>query len=71
MKTKPKNVRGLLFKEQEAGYLVGYLAGLLAKEEAGAKQVIGSVGGQKIPPSTATSRATRRVRRRRTRGSRR
>ncbi len=50
MKTKPKNVRGLLFKEQEAGYLVGYLAGLLAKDEAGAKQVIGSVGGQKIPP---------------------
>ena len=25
--SKPKNVRGLLFKEQEAGYLVGYLAG--------------------------------------------
>ena len=50
MPTKPKNVRGLLFKEQEAGYLVGYLAGLLTKDEAGAKQVIGSVGGQKIPP---------------------
>ena len=50
MKTKPKNVRGLLFKEQEAGYLVGYLAGLIAKAEAGAKQVIGSVGGLKIPP---------------------
>jgi basic membrane protein A and related proteins len=47
---KPKNVRGLLFKEQEAGYLVGYLAGLIAKEEAGAKQVVGSVGGLKIPP---------------------
>ena len=50
MKTKPKNVRGLLFKEQEAGYLVGYLAGLITKDEAGAKQVIGSVGGLKIPP---------------------
>ena len=50
MKTKPKNVRGLLFKEQEAGYLVGYLAGLITKTEAGAKQVIGSVGGLKIPP---------------------
>ena len=50
MATKPKNVRGLLFKEQEAGYLVGYLAGLITKDEAGAKQVIGSVGGQKIPP---------------------
>ena len=50
LKGKPKNVRGLLFKEQEAGYLVGYLAGLIAQEEAGAKQVIGSVGGLKIPP---------------------
>ena len=25
------NVTGLLFKEQETGYLVGYLAGLVAK----------------------------------------
>jgi basic membrane protein A and related proteins len=50
MKSKPKNVRGLLFKEQEAGYLVGYLAGLVTKAEAGTKQVIGSVGGLKIPP---------------------
>jgi basic membrane protein A len=50
LKGKPANVRGLLFKEQEAGYLVGYLAGLLAQQEAGAKQVIGSVGGLKIPP---------------------
>ena len=50
LKAKPKNVRGLLFKEQEAGYLVGYLAGLITKAEAGAKQVIGSVGGLKIPP---------------------
>jgi basic membrane protein A and related proteins len=50
MKSKPKNVRGLLFKEQEAGYLVGYLAGLVTKEEGGSQQVIGSVGGQKIPP---------------------
>ena len=50
LKSKPKNVRGLLFKEQEAGYLVGYLAGVVTKEEAGAKQVIGSVGGLKIPP---------------------
>jgi basic membrane protein A len=48
--TMPSNVRGLLFKEQEAGYLVGYLAGLLTKQEAGSRQVIGSVGGLKIPP---------------------
>jgi basic membrane protein A and related proteins len=50
MKSKPENVRGLLFKEQEAGYLVGYLAGLVTKEEAGSQQVISSVGGQQIPP---------------------
>jgi basic membrane protein A len=50
LKSKPKNVRGLLFKEQEAGYLVGYLAALVTQQEAGSKLVIGSVGGQKIPP---------------------
>jgi basic membrane protein A and related proteins len=48
LKHKPKNVQGLLFKEQEAGYLVGYLAGLWAKD-SGAK-TISTVGGQKIPP---------------------
>jgi basic membrane protein A len=48
LKDKPKNVEGLLFKEQEGGYLVGYLAGLWAKDN-GAKAV-STVGGQKIPP---------------------
>ncbi|MDX6426628.1 MAG: basic rane protein, partial [Gaiellaceae bacterium] len=48
MKHKPKNVEGLLFKEQEAGYLVGYAAGLWAKSHNGA--AVGSVGGLKIPP---------------------
>jgi basic membrane protein A len=48
LKDKPTNVQGLLFAEQEAGYLAGYLAGLWAKDN-GAK-VISSVGGQKIPP---------------------
>jgi basic membrane protein A len=48
-KTKPKNMHGLLFKEQEPGYLVGYMAGLYAKKKGG-KQVIGSVGGQSIDP---------------------
>jgi basic membrane protein A and related proteins len=50
LKGKPANVRGLIFKEQQAGYLAGYLAGLYAKKEGGSKQTIGSVGGQKIPP---------------------
>ena len=47
LKGKPKNVQGLLFKEQEAGYLVGYLSGLYAKDNGGS---LSSVGGQKIPP---------------------
>ena len=52
LKDKPANVRGLLFKENEAGYLVGYLAALVT-EEKGGDQVISSVGGQKIPPVDA------------------
>jgi len=48
LKDKPTNVTGLLFKEQEAGYLVGYMAGLYLKDEGGG--TAGSVGGQKIPP---------------------
>jgi basic membrane protein A len=39
------NAQGLLFKEQETGYLVGYMAGLVTETNT-----IGSVGGQKIPP---------------------
>ncbi len=50
LKNKPKNVQGLLFKEQEAGYLVGYMAGLYMKDQGGSGATIGSVGGQKIPP---------------------
>jgi basic membrane protein A len=45
----PKNVEGLIFKEQEAGYLVGYLAGLI-ENQSGKQNTIGSVGGQKQPP---------------------
>jgi basic membrane protein A len=43
-----KNVEGLLFKEQEAGYLAGFAAGLAAKERGG--NAVSSVGGQKQPP---------------------
>jgi basic membrane protein A and related proteins len=46
----PGNVRGLRFREQEAGYLAGYLAGLVTQHESGSRQVIGSVAGRKIPP---------------------
>jgi len=49
-----KNVQGLLFKEQEAGYLVGYLAGLLQKkggfDRMNTKNTMSTVGGLKIPP---------------------
>jgi basic membrane protein A len=51
LKNKPKNVQGILFKEQEAGYLAGYLAGLYAKDNNA--DTISSVGGQKIPPVDA------------------
>ena len=47
LKHAPSNVIGLLFKEQEVGYLAGVLAGLSAK---GSSPVIGSVGGYKEPP---------------------
>jgi basic membrane protein A and related proteins len=43
-----KNVEGLLFKEQEVGYLAGYAAGLAAKAKGA--QAVSSVGGQKQPP---------------------
>ncbi|MBA3427671.1 MAG: BMP family ABC transporter substrate-binding protein [Actinobacteria bacterium] len=46
---KPDNVQGLLFREEEVGYLVGYLAGLAEKRRAGA-DVISAVGGMKEPP---------------------
>ncbi len=42
------NVEGLLFREQEAGYLAGYAAGLAAKDRGG--KVVSTVGGQKEPP---------------------
>jgi basic membrane protein A len=51
LKDKPKNVQGLLFKENEAGYLAGYLAGLWAKDNNA--KAVSTVGGQKLPPVDA------------------
>lgn len=48
MKSKPTNVEGLLFKEQEAGYLAGIIAGNYAKDNG--VKAVSTVGGQKIPP---------------------
>jgi basic membrane protein A len=47
-KHKPKNATGVVFAEHEAGYLVGYLAGLEIKREGG-KQVISAVGANNVP----------------------
>jgi basic membrane protein A len=49
LKDKPANAGGILFKEQESGYLAGYLAGLEITAQH-KKLVAGSVGGIKIPP---------------------
>ncbi len=45
----PPNVLGLLFREEQVGYLAGYLAALEAKRLPG-PDVISSVGGEKQPP---------------------
>src|SRR4051795_880503 len=49
LKGKPTNVEGLLFKEQEGGYLVGYMTGLYLKDK-GTGGTASTVGGQSIPP---------------------
>ena len=44
---KPANVLGILFREEQAGYLAGVLAGLNVKKDP---PVVSSVGGYKEPP---------------------
>jgi basic membrane protein A len=46
--SNPKNYTGIVFSEQEGGYLVGYLAALTAKRQGG-KQVISAVGANPVP----------------------
>ncbi len=46
---KPKNVVGLLFKEEQVGYLAGYAAALAEKRRPG-PDIVSSVGGMKEPP---------------------
>jgi basic membrane protein A len=48
LKGKPANVQGLLFREEQVGYLVGYLGALEAKRAGAAS--ISAVGGYKEPP---------------------
>jgi basic membrane protein A and related proteins len=53
LQSKPMNVRGIQFKEQEAGYLVGYIAGLEIKRHPyKGKQVVSGVGANKVPAIT-------------------
>ncbi len=47
-KHKPKNAVGVVFAEQEGGFLVGYLAGLEVKHQGG-KQIISAVGANNVP----------------------
>ena len=46
---RPSNVEGIVFREQEAGFLVGYLAGLVERR-GGGRRVVSSVGGYPIAP---------------------
>ena len=45
---RPTNVVGLVFREEQAGYLAGHLAALMLTLSPGA-EVISSVGGQPVP----------------------
>ena len=50
LKDKPTNVRGIQFAEEQAGYLVGYLAGLRVKRRPiGGQQKVGAVGAIQVP----------------------
>jgi len=46
-KSKPKNATGVIFTEQQAGYLVGYLAALEMKHEG--HNTISAVGANNVP----------------------
>ena len=45
---RPMSVVGLVFREEQAGYLAGHLAALVLGLSAG-EDVISSVGGQRVP----------------------
>ena len=48
---RPPNVTGIIFRAEQAGYLVGYAAGLWAKlHPVHGDAVVGSVGSLSIPP---------------------
>ena len=45
---RPKNVVGIVFREEQAGYLAGHLAALMLTLSPG-EEVISSVGGERVP----------------------
>jgi basic membrane protein A len=45
---RPKNVQGLAFSNEQAGYLAGFLAALVLTPSAG-EDVISSIGGLRVP----------------------
>jgi basic membrane protein A len=49
LKHAPANVQGLLFREEQVGYLAGYLAAL-EQQRRGGTQIVSAVGGFKEPP---------------------
>jgi basic membrane protein A len=49
MRPWPANVQALGYREEEIGYVVGFLAGLMERERDG-PDVVGSVGGVRVPP---------------------
>jgi basic membrane protein A and related proteins len=48
LEAKPPNVRGIQFREHEAGYLVGYIAGLVVRGQAG-PDVVSGIGANNVP----------------------
>ena len=51
---RPANVEGLVFKQQEAGYLAGYVAGLWAARRGG--KAVGSIGRPRHPAGRPCAR---------------
>jgi len=46
--TYPHNLRGMIFAEDQAGYLAGTLAGLMTQS-----RIVGAIGGMELPPVVA------------------
>jgi basic membrane protein A len=45
----PRNVAGITFRTEQAGYLAGYLAGLLENRSPASKNTVGWIGGRSTP----------------------